>query len=206
MSRNINVSDLSDEDLLSEASKDKAAENELIRRYIGLVRKCCKTYCIPSAENDDLVQEGLIGLLSSIRSYNSDLGIPFSSYAKHCIKNQLNSALQAATRLKHIPLNSALSYDELSGDGYSEEPSFEDISVSPEKILLAKESLEELKGLISECLSDLERKVLVLYLFGLSYKEIAQHISVETKSVDNAIQRIRSKLSRNLNSGDFSIS
>ena len=175
-------------------------------RYIGLVRKSCRSFNCSSSDYDDFVQEGFIGLLGSIRSYNADLKIPFPAYARHCIKNQLLTAIQSASRLKNIPLNSALSYDELSENNESDLSFAEDISVSPEKILLAKESLEELKGLISECLSDLERKVLVYYLFGLSYKEIANCISVETKSVDNAIQRIRSKLSRNLNSGDFSIS
>ncbi len=184
---------------------DREAEDALAERYLRLVRICARPLFLAGGDSEDLIQEGTFGLLSAIRSYNPAEGTSFRTYAEHCIRMRLFSAIKSASRLKHIPLNDGISLEQLSDDSGA------DLSVfpvgflrNPEELVLARESKEELDAAFSRCLSRFEIKVLDLYLEGLSYREIAQRLSREAKSVDNAVQRIRHKLERDTFFGDIS--
>ena len=185
---------------------DSSAENELAIRYLRLVRICSRPYFLAGGDSEDLIQEGMMGLLSAIREYNSDMGSSFKNYVELCVKRRLLSAVKSASRLKHAFLNDGVSLEEI----LSEESrnlsaySVEAFSRSPEEQVLARESKNDFISTFSRYLSRFEVKVLELYLDGLSYSEIADSCGKTQKSVDNAVQRIRNKLARHLNLGDFS--
>jgi len=202
-----NYSELTDTELQSLASLgDRTAENELAIRYLRLVRICSRPYFLAGGDSEDLIQEGMMGLLSAIREYDSQLGSTFKSYAELCVKRRLLSAVKSASRLKHAFLNDGVSLEEI----LSEESrnlaacSVEAFSRSPEEQVLARETKKDFVLTFSRYLSRFEIQVLELYLDGLSYSEIADSCGKEQKSVDNAVQRIRNKLARYLNLGDFS--
>lgn len=181
------------------------AETELIRRFAPLVERCTYGTTTDGGERTDLIQEGMFGLLSAIRQYNRASGASFRTFAEHCIRNRISSAIKSASRKKHFPLKDCLSYEQLSEESDSRLSADEEIfHRMPEDLVLARESREELYAALSDCLSTLEKRVLHDYLKGLSYHEIAANIGKDQKSVDNAVQRIRRKLARNLNLGDFS--
>ena len=147
----------------------------------------------------------MFGLVSAIRQYRPEAGASFRTFAEHCIRNRIHSAVKSASRKKHFPLKDCLSYEQLSEESDSRLSAVEEIfQRMPEDLVLARESREELFAALSDCLSALEKRVLHDYLNGLSYQEIAANIGKDQKSVDNAVQRIRRKLARNLNLGDFS--
>ena len=176
-------------------------------KYKNLVRSKAKSMFILGADSEDLIQEGTFGLLSAIRRFDPACGVSFKTFAEHCVRMRLLSAIKSASRLKHFPLNDGMSLEELSEDSSTNLSAFsQSFRRSPEDQVLARESKEELYTAFTEQLSRLERKVLSLYLDGLSYKDIAQRLGKEPKAVDNAVQRIRRKLARNFNSGDISIS
>ena len=204
----INYADLSDIELQKMAvSADRTAEDFLASRYMQLVRACARPFFLAGGDSEDLIQEGTFGLVSAIRQYSSSGGASFKTFAEHCIKMRLISAIKSASRLKHFPLNDSLSLEQLSDDPNAQLSVFPDMTQkSPEEMVLARESKEELYSAFSECLSGYERKVLKYYLEGLSYRDIAITLSRDERSVDNAVQRIRRKLARNLNSGEISIS
>ena len=185
---------------------DSSAENELAIRYLRLVRICSRPYFLAGGDSEDLIQEGMMGLLSAIREYNSDMGSSFKNYVELCVKRRLLSAVKSASRLKHAFLNDGVSLEEI----LSEESrnlsaySVEAFSRSPEEQVLARESKNDFISTFSRYLSRFEVKVLELYLDGLSYSEIADSCGKTQKSVDNAVQRIRNKLARYLNLGDLS--
>lgn len=198
---------LSDNELQHLASGgDASAENELASRYSRLVRMCARPYFLAGGDSEDLTQEGMLGLLSAIREYDPGAGTSFKTYAELCIRRRLISAVKSASRLKHAPLNEGVSFDEIlseetqSGTAFSGE-SFRRI---PEEQVLARESKNNFLSTYSRYLSGLEIEILTYYLDGLSYGEIAQVSGRSSKSVDNAVQRIRNKLARYLNLGDFS--
>lgn len=189
------------------ASGDRDAEDALAERYLRLVRICARPLFLAGGDSEDLIQEGTFGLLSAIRKYDPEDGASFRTFAEHCIRMRLLSAIKSASRLKHFPLNDGISLEELSEDpgaDISTLPEF--IRHNPEELILAKESREELNAVFSRCLSRFEIKVLGLYLEGLSYREIAERLCRDAKSIDNAVQRIRQKLSRENILGDISIS
>ena len=160
---------------------------------------------LAGGDSEDLIQEGTFGLLSAIRNYDASEGTAFRTYAEHCIRMRLLSAIKSASRLKHIPLNDGISLEQLSDDSGADLSAFPvGFLRNPEELVLARESKEELDAAFSRCLSRFEIKVLDLYLEGLSYREIAQRLSRDAKSVDNAVQRIRRKLERDLFLGDIS--
>jgi len=186
-------------------SGSRDAETELIRRYAPLVERCTCGIKAFGGEQTDLVQEGMFGLVSAIRQYRPEAGASFRTFAEHCIRNRIHSAVKSASRKKHFPLKDCLSYEQLSEESDSRLSAVEEIfQRMPEDLVLARESREELFAALSDCLSALEKRVLHDYLNGLSYQEIAANIGKDQKSVDNAVQRIRRKLARNLNLGDFS--
>ena len=188
-------------------SGDREAEEALAERYLRLVRACARPLFLAGGDSEDLIQEGTFGLLSAIRKYCPEDGTSFKTFAEHCIRMRLLSAIKSASRLKHIPLNDGISLEELSEDPGADIAALpESFRQNPEKLILAKESREELSAAFSRCLSRFEVKVLNLYLEGLSYREIADRLCKDAKSIDNAVQRIRRKLARENILGDFSLS
>lgn len=199
--------DLTDNELQALAVQgDSAAENELAIRYRRLVRICARPYFLAGGDSEDLIQEGMMGLLAAVREYNSELGTTFKTYAELCVKRRILSAVKSASRLKHAFLNDGVSLEEI----LSEESqtltaySVEAFSRAPEEQVLARESKNDFISTYSRFLSRFEIQVLDHYLDGLSYSEIAEECGKTPKSVDNAVQRIRNKLARHLNLGDFS--
>ena len=186
---------------------DRDAEDALAARYLRLVRICARPLFLAGGDSEDLIQEGTFGLLSAIRNYNPADGASFKTYAEHCIRMRLLSAIKSASRLKHVPLNDGISLEELSEDPGADISTFPElIRYNPEELILAEESREELNAAFSRCLSRFEIKVLDLYLEGLSYREIADRLYRDAKSIDNAVQRIRRKLARENILGDISFS
>ena len=186
---------------------DKEAEEALAERYMYLVRVCARPsyLSIAGGDNEDLIQEGTFGLVSAIRQFSPDCEASFKTFAEHCIRKRMYSAVKSASRLKHSPLNGGVPFEQLSEDHCVQMSAVPEIfRLSPEELVLARESKEELYAAFSQCLSSFEKKVLDLYLDGLCYREIAQRLGKEPKAVDNAVQRIRRKLARNLNQGDIS--
>ncbi len=186
---------------------DRLAEEALAERYLRLVKACARPLFLAGGDCEDLIQEGTFGLLSAIEHYDPDSNASFKTYAEHCIRMRLLSAIKAAARNKHSPLNDGISLEQLSedpGENLSALP--QEFCCNPEELVLARERTEELYAAFSRCLSKYEIKVLGLYLEGLSYKEIAERLCKQSKSVDNAVQRIRHKLARDISFGEFSSS
>lgn len=196
----------SDAELQSFAVKgDRGAEEALAGRYIQLVRACARPLFLAGGDSEDLIQEGTFGLVTAIRQYNPESGASFRTFAEHCIKMRLYSAIKSASRLKHFPLNDGVSFEQLSEDPSTQLSVFpEFLRRSPEDLVLARESKEELYLALSDRLSGFEMKVLRLYLDGLSYRDISVKLGKDAKSVDNAVQRIRRKLARDPKFGDIS--
>jgi RNA polymerase sporulation-specific sigma factor len=174
------------------------AEEELIKRYSSLVRMCARPLFLVGGDSEDLIQEGMIGLISAIRSYDPQNSASFKTYAERCIKNRLYSAIRAAGRQKNSPLNESvpIEFAMFSDD---------DTSLDPERIVIAREASDDIITRAKNELSGLENEILGYYLDGMSYGDIAAETGKTVKSVDNAVQRIRKKLTRLLNSGEFSI-
>lgn len=203
----LNYSQLEDNRLLALSSGgDREAEEQLVIRYMRLVRMCSRPLFLVGGTPEDLIQEGMLGLLSAIRRYDPDLNASFKTYAELCIRNRLFSAVKSATSKKHEPINDGQSLEEILSDE-SKLPLLaytEFFRRTPEEQVLARENKDELQKYFRKNLSPMESKVLDLYLQGLSYEEIAEQSGKSVKSVDNAIQRIRRKLAQNLNSGVIS--
>lgn len=175
---------------------DNEAGNELSLRYRPLIKKCTRPYFLVGGDEEDLIQEGMMGLVTSMQTYSPDRQCTFKSYAELCIKRRILSAIKAANRFKHMPLNYRLSLDEIYSD--DEEPnaiiSDARYTLTPEQQIIREEEIQSLRTLSKSLLSSLENKVLELYLEGLSYEEIAKGIGKPVKSVDSALQRIKKKL------------
>lgn len=197
-------SKISDEELQSlVAQRMPGAEESLAVRYIRLVRILSRPYFLTGGDSEDLIQEGMLGLLSAIREYDPSKGASFKTFAEICIQNRIQSAVRVAGRKKHLPLNDGIPLDEvLSDESTSQGARF--FHPSPEEQVLARETEQEFSSVYSRCLSKLEAKIVELYLMGLSYREIADKLGRDVKSVDNAIQRIRRKLAK-MPLGDNSI-
>ena len=182
----------SDEALcLSAAQGDPQAETELVRRYNRLVRVCARPLFLAGGDSEDLIQEGMLGLLTAIRSFDPKRDAAFRTYAEICVRSRMLTAVRAAQGGKHAPLNHSVSYEPPLFDGtnaylFSSAESPEDVVIGREEL---RERLEALKGRLSK----FEAQILPPYLDGLSCGEIAQRVGRSQKSVDNAIQRIRRK-------------
>ena len=188
-------------------SGDRVAEEALVIRYNRLVRICARPYFLAGGDSEDLIQEGMVGLLAAIREYDPSKAAAFRTYAEVCIKNRLRSAVKAAARDKRTPLNNSVPFEPPLFDGKGEQYAYhapvrqlED----PEEIFLSRESFRERMEALMGQLSGFEANVLRLYLNGLSYSEIAAEVKKSPKSVDNAVQRIRRKLAQHTSSGDVS--
>lgn len=196
----------SDPALLELAAKgDRAAEEALVSRYMRLVRICARPLFLAGGDSEDLFQEGMLGLLSAVRQYDPEAGVLFQTFAEHCIRMRLLSAIKSASRLKHFPLNGGMSFEQLSEDPSTQlSVTPDELRRNPEDLVLARESEKELYTVFMQCLSRFEKNVIVYYLDGLSYREIGEKLGKDPKSIDNAVQRIRRKLARNPNLGEIS--
>ena len=190
----------SDEQLCAlSAAGNRMAEEVLVTRYYRFVRSCARPYFLVGGDNDDLLQEGTLGLLKAIREYDALRDASFQTFAGTCIRNRLYSVLKAAASGKHSPLNESVP---LNPSLFDANPSF--AQVDPEVLLIDREKAASLLQSTRKQLSDFEVKILGYYLDGLTCREIAETVGKSTKSVDNAVQRIRRKVARYLSTGDIS--
>ena len=198
----------SDEALCAQAAAgDRRAEESPVVRYNPLVRMSARPYFLAGGDSEDLIQEGMVGLLGAIREYDPGKAASFRTYAEICVKNRLFSAVKAAARDKHTPLNHSVSFETPLFGGTGERfacgtPGRQ--GEDPEEIFLSREAFRERMRALHGQLSDFEANVLRLYLNGLSYSEIAAEVNKSPKPVDNAVQRIRRKLAQHSSSGDIS--
>lgn len=197
--------DLSEENLALMAQKgDLMALETLIKGFQGFLNFICDKYYLRGGDKDDLIQEANIGLLEAIEAYQTDSGKKFRNFAFLCVKRELDSCILKYNRKKHKILNDAIPIfahadkeEDRIGCSYqiSVDRLFRDNTPSPEALIVEKESLNELLTRVNNILSDLEKEVLFLRITGLSYSEITAKLNLQTKSVDNAVQRIRKKIS-----------
>ena len=177
-------------------SGDNDAMEQLCAEYKDTVRMLARPYFLIGADRDVLIQEGMIGLFKAVRDYKSDKEASFYSFAQLCITRQLSSALEASNRKKHMPLNTYISFSQSDSDGTEFEEMLQDDIASPEQLLIEKEKFKEFKEQLWNKLSNMEKKVLQLYLEGNNYTSIARMLGKSDKSIDNALSRIRQKLKR----------
>lgn len=181
---------------------DKNALNFLLDKYSDMVNMKVNKYFIIGAEREDIVQEGLIGLYKAIKSFNKEKQNSFKTFANLCIERQLITAIKSSNRQKHMPLNSYLS---LNNSAYEENEDTElleifdtDVIEDPLDTIMKKEYYKSVESEIDKNLSDFEKQVLNRYTNGESYVEIATRLNMPVKSIDNAIQRIRKKATKNI--------
>jgi RNA polymerase sporulation-specific sigma factor len=185
-------------------SGDPNAYARLLARYKGFVRLKASSYFLAGGDSEDLIQEGLIGLYKAIRDYRTDRESSFRNFAELCITRQIITAVKTATRNKHAPLNHSVSFSASAGAGADDDaPTLEEMIASPSandpaRQAISSEELRSLVGCISTSLSQLESGVLALYLDGRSYDEIGGRLSCDTKTVDNALQRVKRKVGAHL--------
>ncbi len=196
----INYEKLTDNEIIELISEnDNEAMEFMMKKYGGIVKKEIRTVYIIGAETEDLTQEGMIGLFKAIRDYEPNKGAVFSTFATLCIRRQIKTAISASNRKKHIPLNSYISiYAETDefGSVLADDLEAENKVSNPEAVVIAREQQTVLDEKIKSDLSTFEKKVLELFLEGLSYSDIAWRLEKNEKSIDNALQRIRNKLSK----------
>ena len=192
---------MTDEQLIAALRKGESEIMDFImEKYKYLVRKKAKAMFLLGGENDDLIQEGMIGLFKAVRDYDCGRDASFYTFADLCISRQMYTAVQASKRLKHSPLNSYVSLYERSSEGTDNEEKnlIEALAartqMSPEELFLDKERVEDLERAIETELSSFEKQVLDLYLTGMSYTQIAKVLGRDEKSTDNALQRLKSKI------------
>lgn len=197
----VNYVSMRDEDIVIMAqNNDLEALEQLMKRYKNFVRLKTRSYFLIGADREDIIQEGMIGLYKAIRDYDEDKLTSFKGFAELCITRQIITAIKTATRQKHIPLNSYIS---LNKPIYNEESNRTLLDVlsgvrvtDPEELMISSEELYSMENKVVELLSDLEWEVLMAYLDGKSYHEIAVELDRHVKSIDNALQRVKRKLER----------
>ncbi len=213
MSHDVNVEftkyeNLSDEEVVDIVRDGQGVALEfLIYKYRNFVRAKARSYFLIGADREDIIQEGMIGLFKAVRDYKEDKLTSFKAFAELCITRQMITAIKTATRQKHIPLNSYVSLDKPIYDEDSDRTLLDIIGGSkvtdPEELIINREEYVDIEYKMSEILSDLEKKVLMLYLDGRSYQEIAVDLDRHVKSIDNALQRVKRKLERYLEVREF---
>lgn len=179
----------------------------IMDKYKNLVKNKAKSMYILGADNDDLIQEGMIGLFKAVRDYDSGRDASFFTFADLCISRQMYTAVQASGRQKHAPLNTYISlYSNVSAEGEqgNEEAALLNVlasraELSPEEMIIDRENVENLEKTIERELSSFEKQVLDLYITGMSYVQIAKVLGKDEKSTDNALQRIKGKLRKAIN-------
>ena len=202
--RYCNYEALTDEEIVLDA-KDNDNEDALvflINKYRNFVRAKARSYFLIGAEREDIIQEGMIGLYKAIRDFRNDKLSSFRAFAELCVTRQIITAIKTATRQKHIPLNSYVSLNKPIYDEDSDRTLLDVLSGSkisdPEELVISREEFIDIEEKMGEILSDLEWTVLMSYLDGKSYQEIAVELTRHVKSIDNALQRVKRKLERYL--------
>jgi RNA polymerase sporulation-specific sigma factor len=178
---------------------DDVALDGLIRRYTGFVRLKASSYFIAGGEGDDLIQEGLIGLYKAVRDFRADKETSFRSFAELCITRQIITAIKTATRFKHAPLNTYVSFSQTPAGQDDGECTLGDALPGPgvndpAVCVISTEELQSLVFCLGTGLSPLESDALRLYLEGNSYEEMAEELGCDTKTIDNALQRVKRKV------------
>src|SRR3974390_2518280 len=194
---------MSDEDLVELVRQgDDEALEYLINKYRNFVRAKARSYFLIGADREDIIQEGMIGLYKAIRDFRNDKLSSFRAFAELCITRQIITAIKTATRQKHIPLNQYISLNKPIYDEDSERTLLDVMASAkmsdPEELVINQEVSEDIKERIQENLSDLESQVLLSYLEGKSYQEMARDLNRHVKSIDNALQRVKRKIETNL--------
>lgn len=182
------ISEYSDEKLCALVTAGcRDAEEELVKRYLRPVRVCARPYFLAGGDSEDLIQEAMFGLLKAIREFDPSHDARFKTFAEVCIRNRIRSAVTNAARSKHAPLNDSVPFESpMLGSG-----------ASPEELYISREEETERLTRLEQQLSPFERRILRLFLLGLSYQEISEQVGRSSKSVDNAVQRIRRKVAGN---------
>nr|WP_325211889.1 sigma-70 family RNA polymerase sigma factor [uncultured Oscillibacter sp.] len=187
------------------AAGDRLAEETLVTRYNRLVRTCARPFFLAGGDSEDLTQEGMVGLITAVREYDAGKEASFRTFAEICIRSRLYSVLRASARDKQQPLNQSLSLDDSHFDSNPLTSGTSNLAQrNPEDFLIDREHTAALLSGVRKQLSEFEAKILGFYLDGLSCREIAKAVNKPPKSVDNAVQRIRRKVARQLLSGDLS--
>lgn len=198
---------MEDEDVVEFArNRNGAAEEYLINKYKNFVRAKARSYFLIGADREDIIQEGMIGLYKAIRDFHADKLASFRAFAELCITRQIITAIKTATRQKHIPLNSYVSLNKPIFDEDSDRTLLDVLPITkitdPEELVISREEFIDIEEKMEEFLSDLEWKVLMAYLEGKSYQEIACDLNRHVKSIDNALQRVKRKLERYIEKRD----
>ena len=180
-----------------------AAYDAIVRRYYGFVRLKASSYFLAGGDADDLIQEGLVGLYKAVRDYRTDRESSFRNFAELCITRQIITAVKTATRNKHTPLNQYVSFSSSATASSEGEPTLDEVIPGspvhdPVNQVISSEELRALVACISTALSELESRVLALYLDGYSYEEVGRRIGCDCKTVDNALQRVKRKVGQHL--------
>ena len=186
--------------VLKARNGDQAALDSLIRRYTSFVRLKASSYFLVGGDSDDLIQEGLIGLYKAVRDFRPDKETSFRSFAELCVTRQIITAIKTATRFKHAPLNTYVSFSHTPAGQDSEgECTLGDALPGPAVqeppvMVISTEELQSLVGCLGTTLSSLESNALRLYLEGSSYEDMAASLDCDTKTIDNALQRVKRKI------------
>jgi RNA polymerase sporulation-specific sigma factor len=198
--------ELDDAYLVALAKRGSAdAYERIVKRYRGFVRLKASSYFLLGGDAEDLIQEGLLGLYKAIRDFRTDRESSFRNFAELCITRQIITAVKTASRNKHAPLNQYLSFAQTPAAAGDSDATLEEVlpgpaSDDPADRVIASEELQSLIACLSSVLSDLESRVLSLYLDGHSYELIGRRLECDTKTVDNALQRVKRKVSLHLSS------
>ncbi len=186
--------------VLKARNGDQVALDQLIRRYTGFVRLKASSYFLAGGDSEDLIQEGLIGLYKAVRDFRTDKETSFRSFAELCVTRQIITAIKTATRFKHQPLNQYVSFSHTpAGQDTDGECTLGDALPGshvdePSVVVISTEELQSLVGTLGTGLSSLESDALRLYLEGSSYEEMAEELGCDTKTIDNALQRVKRKV------------
>jgi RNA polymerase sporulation-specific sigma factor len=181
------------------------AYDAIVRRYYGFVRLKSSSYFLAGGDSEDLVQEGLVGLYKAVRDYRTDRESSFRNFAELCITRQIITAVKTASRNKHAPLNRYVSFSNTPAGAAEPEPTLDEILPGPTahdpiNQAISSEELRALIACLSTVLSELESRVLGLYLDGYSYQDIGEKLGCEAKTVDNALQRVKRKVGSHIDS------
>jgi RNA polymerase sporulation-specific sigma factor len=182
---------------------DSLAYNQIVKRYYGFVRLKASSYFLAGGDSDDLIQEGLVGLYKAVRDFRTDRESSFRNFAELCITRQIITAVKTATRNKHSPLNHYVSFSAPAGGSDDDAPTLDELIAGPAvqdpaSHAVSSEELRSLVSCLSTTLSELESHVLSLYLDGYSYEQIGERLECDTKTVDNALQRVKRKVGAHL--------